>query len=164
MGEGGVKEFVKNGPTSFMDGPFHNITGAPGGWPRVIDGVFESFFFFSFLQRSSATIHPRSRMALSKWLTSRIITSTVPRPLTIVTRASFFGVCHIVHWRPKCLGWQAILLNKMTPGEVAMWLPWWYHDLAFPAPGNWGLFVNLIIFSQWKNDQFQQNFRSKLKV
>ena len=50
MGEGGVKKLEnKNVPMSFMDGPFHNITRAPAEWPRVIDGVFESFFFFSFL-------------------------------------------------------------------------------------------------------------------
>ena len=36
--------------------------------------------------------------------------------------------------------------------------------LVFPALGYLGLFfLNLIIFSYWKNDQFQQNFRSKLK-
>ena len=44
MGEGVVKKLEnKNVPMSFMDGPFHSITGAPGGWPRVNDGVFESF-------------------------------------------------------------------------------------------------------------------------
>ena len=52
-----------------------------------------------------------------------------------------------LHWWPKCLGWQAILLSKMAPGEVGMWLPWWCNALVLPAPGNWGLFLNLIIFS-----------------
>ena len=68
-----------------------------------------------------------------------------------------------VHWLPKCLGWQAISLIKMAPGEVGVWLPWWCPTFVLPAPGSWGLFLNLILFSYWKNDQFQQNFRLKLK-
>ena len=54
--------------------------------------------------------------------------------------------------------------SKMAPGEVGGWLLFWCHSLVLSAPGNWGLTLNLIIFSLWKNDQFQQNFRSKLKV
>ena len=52
-----------------------------------------------------------------------------------------------VHWGPKCLGWQAILLSKIAPAEVGVWLPWWCHALVLPAPGNWELLLNLIIFS-----------------
>ena len=36
---------------------------------------------------------------------------------------------------------------KIAPGEVGVWLPWWCHPLVLPAPGSWGLFLNLIIFS-----------------
>ena len=52
-----------------------------------------------------------------------------------------------IHWRPKCLGWQAVLLSKIVPGKVGVWLPWWCPALLLPAPGSWGLFLNLIIFS-----------------
>ena len=45
-----------------------------------------------------------------------------------------------IHWRPKSLGWQAILLSKMAPVEVGMWLPWWWPAHVLPAPGSWGLF------------------------
>ena len=57
-----------------------------------------------------------------------------------------------IHWRPKCLDWQAILLSKMAPGEVVMWLPWWCHTLVLPTPGNWGLFSksqNFFIMEKW---------------
>ena len=56
------------------------------------------------------------------------------------------------------------LCSKMAPGEVGVSLPWWCHTLVLPPPGYWGLFLNLIIFSKWKNGQFQRNFMSKLKV
>ena len=39
------------------------------------------------------------------------------------------------------------LTGKMAPGEVGVWLPWWCPTLVLPAPGSWGLFLNLIIFS-----------------
>ena len=52
-----------------------------------------------------------------------------------------------LHLRPICLGWQAIFLSKMAPGEVGVWLPWWCSALVLPAPGSWGDFLNLIIFS-----------------
>ena len=53
------------------------------------------------------------------------------------------------------------LCSKMDPEEVGVSLPWWCHILVLPPPG---LFLNLIIFSYWKNGQFQRNFRSNLKV
>ena len=59
----------------------------------------------------------------------------------------FLQIVVHIHWRPICLGWQAILLSKMAPGEVGLWLPWWCPALVLPAPGSWGLFLNLIIFS-----------------
>ena len=48
--------------------------------------------------------------------------------------------------------------------EVGVSLTLWCHALVLPAPGYWVLFLNFIIFSQWKSDQFQSNFRSKLKL
>ena len=48
-------------------------------------------------------------------------------------------VIGIVHRQPICLGWQAILLSKMAPVEVGVWLPWWCPALVLPAPGSWGL-------------------------
>ena len=56
------------------------------------------------------------------------------------------------------------LCSKMAPGEVGVSLPWWCHALVLPHPGYWGLFLNLTIFSWWKNGRFQRNFRSKLKL
>ena len=56
------------------------------------------------------------------------------------------------------------LCSKIVLGEVGVSLPRWCHTLVLPAPGYWRLFLNLIIFSEWKNDQFQRNFRSKLKL
>ena len=56
------------------------------------------------------------------------------------------------------------LCSKMAPGEVGLSLPWWCHNLFLLPPGYWGLFLNLIIFSCWKNVQFQRNFRLNLKV
>ena len=44
-----------------------------------------------------------------------------------------------------------------------MSLPWLCNALVLLAPGYWSLLLNLIIFSKWKNYQFQRNFRSKLK-
>ena len=52
----------------------------------------------------------------------------------------------------------------MALGEVDMPLPRLCYTLVLPPPGYWGLYLNLIIFSQWKNGQFQRSFRSKLKV
>ena len=34
---------------------------------------------------------------------------------------------------------------KMALGEVGVSLPWWCHAFVLPAPGSWGLFLNLII-------------------
>ena len=45
----------------------------------------------------------------------------------------------------------------MALGEVGVSLPW-CHALVLLAPGYWRFFLNLI------NDQFQRNFRSKLKL
>ena len=63
-----------------------------------------------------------------------------------LTVSKFMFSVFYLHWRPICLGWQAILLSKMTPGEVGVWLSWWCHALVHTAPGNWGVFLNLIIF------------------
>ena len=78
--------------------------------------------------------------------------------LTIkITNGSKSIIIHsCLHWRPKCLGWQAILPSKTASGEVGVWLTWWCPALVLPAPGSWGHFLNLIIFSYWKNDQFQK--------
>ena len=37
--------------------------------------------------------------------------------------------------------------SKTASGEVGVWLPWWCPALVLPAPGSWGHFLNLIIFS-----------------
>ena len=56
------------------------------------------------------------------------------------------------------------LCSKIAPREVVVSLPWWCHTLVLRPPGYWGLFLNLISFSYWKNGQFQRNFMSNLKV
>ena len=52
-----------------------------------------------------------------------------------------------LHSRRICLVWWAILPSKTASGEVGVWLPWWCPALVLPAPGNWGHFLNFIIFS-----------------
>ena len=52
----------------------------------------------------------------------------------------------------------------MVIREVSVSIPWWCHALVLLAPGYWRHFLNLIIFHNGKNDQFQRNFRSKLKL
>ena len=53
---------------------------------------------------------------------------------------------------------------KIALAEVGVSLPWWWLAPVLLAPGYWRAFLNLIFF-HWicKNDQFQRNFRSKLK-
>ena len=47
---------------------------------------------------------------------------------------------------------------KTALAEVDVSLLWWCHALLPLAPGYWRLFLDLIIFSYWKNDQFQRKF------
>ena len=79
----------------------------------------------------------------------------VTKPLILLKK--WYSVSHIITYPSK------ELCSKIALGEGGVSLPWWCHALVLQAPGYWGLFLNPIIFSWWKNDQFQRNFRSKLK-
>ena len=52
-----------------------------------------------------------------------------------------YSVSHIITYPSK------ELCSKMALEEGGVSLPWWCHTLVLQAPGYWGLFLNLIIFS-----------------
>ena len=86
----------------------------------------------------------------------------LPPPFLLFNRSCkrFLAIFDVV----KMFGPFRSVWCKMALAEVGVSLLWWCHALVLLAPGYWRLFLNLIIFSLWKNNQFQSNFRSKLKL
>ena len=127
---------------------------------RIVWAPVTKFYFINFRTQShqilfcisyliyvlfSEIVSPHSKSVKTQQIPKPLAHGPEALPLLSVHSENYFllsySVSHVITYPSK------ELCSKMALGDAGVSLPWWCHTLVLPAPGYWGLFLNIIIFS-----------------